>query len=200
MRIVELPHRAIKLRDLESSAAYDLLTAIFQPRLVIAVGTWTPDHVASFAPYSFLALGGFSPASLVFSCTNREDGGQKDSLLNIERNHQFSINFACGSLDSPVCAASESPLLAVPLWRASPIACECLLHEVVRHGSGPYAANYVVAEIVAVLVKEDLMQGEALDEDSIPVELRGPRHRSKIATVGELFSTPGSNESGKTSS
>jgi flavin reductase (DIM6/NTAB) family NADH-FMN oxidoreductase RutF len=50
-----------------------------------------------------------------------------------------------------------SSVVSPPRVAESPIGLECTRHQIVRHGSGPLASNYVVGEIVYVHVADELL-------------------------------------------
>ena len=50
-----------------------------------------------------------------------------------------------------------------PRVAESPVAIECRLHRIVRHGEGPLASNYVIGEAVFVHVDESVLSPDGPD-------------------------------------
>lgn len=153
---------------------YDLMVAAIVPRPIAFVSTLSADGVANLAPFSFFCPGGASPPSLVFSVTLNGRGEPKDTLRNIEATEEFVVNtlnramtdgmnqtsLALPSNESewPLSGFTPAECLHVKPERVaeSPASFECRLAQVVPHGDGPSAARYVIGEILAIHVREDV--------------------------------------------
>jgi flavin reductase (DIM6/NTAB) family NADH-FMN oxidoreductase RutF len=125
--------------------------------------------------------GGGNPPSVVISPLTDRSGQPKDTLRNIRETGEYVINVATYPLRERINQASAEYPYGVSEWEKagftpapsrkvrparvaeSPIAIECRLFQVVPHGSGPLAANYVIGEVVWVDVAEDLLQDGVLD-------------------------------------
>ena len=161
--------------------SYSLLVNCVAPRPIAFVSTISTEGVHNLSPFSFFMAGGSNPPSIAFSPTNNRHNEQKHTLMNIENIGEFVVNIATWEIREPMNAtAAEFPygvsefektgLTPVPSLKIlpcrvleSPISMECRLFQVVHHGEGPSAANYVIGEVVQFHVREDLFDGDAID-------------------------------------
>lgn len=158
---------------------YRLLTSIVAPRPIALVSTVSADGVGNLAPFSFFTLGGGNPPSLVLSVlTGRR--GSKDTLANIEATGKFVVHVVTRAMAERVNQASgdypadvdefdvagftREPSLAVrpPRVAESPVALECKLFQVVKHGDGPQAASYIIGEIMHLRVHDGAIRADGL--------------------------------------
>ena len=146
--------------------AYDLLVHAVAPRPIAFVSTQGVDGSRNLAPFSFFNAGGANPPSVVFSPCTKADGSAKDTLRNIGETGEYVINIVSdamregmvrtsaplpyGDSEWPVSGftAASSVKVAPPRVAEAPFALECRLHQIVPHGTGPDAANYVIGEVV----------------------------------------------------
>ncbi len=156
---------------------YRLMVDLITPRPIAWVSTVSPAGVVNLAPFSFFAGVAASPPTVVFSAVNHRDGRKKDTLVNAEATGEFVVNVASYALGDAVNATAASlPYDESELDRAGLTPCpservrpprvaearahlECVVHEIVRVGEGPLAANLVIGRIVLVHVADT-----ALDE------------------------------------
>jgi flavin reductase (DIM6/NTAB) family NADH-FMN oxidoreductase RutF len=159
-------HTWLVLAELDGRARYDLLSNLVVPRPIALVSSVDASSRANIAPFSFFMLGGFNPPSVAFSPVTNLDGSQKVTLRNIEETGEYVVNLVTRSqaeamneagIDYPpefekweISGFTPVPSLFVSPARAAecPVALECRLFEIVRHGGGPNAANYVVGEVL----------------------------------------------------
>jgi flavin reductase (DIM6/NTAB) family NADH-FMN oxidoreductase RutF len=145
-----------------------ILTRVVAPRPIAVVSTLDTNGVGNLAPFSFFTAGGSNPWSCVFSTTRDRHGHGKHTLANIEATGEYVINVATAPLAQRINQASfeydaatdefdaagltraPSTIVRPPRVAESPVALECRLHQVVPHGDGPGAANYIIGEIVLV--------------------------------------------------
>ncbi|MCL6536502.1 MAG: flavin reductase family protein [Armatimonadetes bacterium] len=161
--------------EMSPREAYALLISCVAPRPIAWVSTCAPDGRVNLAPFSFFNAGGANPVSVVFSCTNFRDGRPKDTLRNVHATGEFVVNIApywlaeqmnqtsfeyeYGVSEFEQVGLTRAPSLYVqpPRVAESPIAMECKLFQVVAHGAGAVAANYVIGEVLCFHIAETLL-------------------------------------------
>lgn len=175
----------LELAAMEPREAYALLLHCVAPRPIAVTSTLSPDGIPNLAPFSFFMAGGANPPSVVISPTTPRNGGEKDTLRNIRETGEYVINVATREIAERVNQASaEYPsdesewghagLTPVPSHRVkparvgeSPLAMECRLFCIVRHGDGPMSANYVIGEVLYVHIASGLLDDGAVDATQI---------------------------------
>ena len=169
------------LAAMERRDVYQLLTRVAGPRPIAFVSSLDPAGRGNLAPFSFFAMGGLNPPSLVFCPVNTRDGAVKDTVRNVETAGEFVVNVVTRAMAERMSQASWSyppevdefdaagftraPAVRVkpPRVAESPVAIECRLHRIVRHGEGPLASNYVIGEAVFVHVDESVLSPDGPD-------------------------------------
>ncbi len=147
-----------------------LLTRVVAPRPIAFVSTRSADGVGNLAPFSFFTAGGSNPPSLVFCAVNDRHGKQKDTVRNIEETQEFVVSTVSLPMAAKMNQASfeyppevdefeaagftraPSARVAPPGVAESPVRMECRLQQLVRHGAGAQASNYVIGEILLIHV------------------------------------------------
>ncbi|MBS1719320.1 MAG: flavin reductase family protein [Armatimonadetes bacterium] len=155
--------------EVTGAELYDTLSSLVVPRPIALVSTVSREGIQNLAPFSFFMLGGTNPPSVCFSPVVGPQG-EKDSLRNAEQTGEVCINGvhrsvvhganqASAPVDSSTSEWDLGELSPVPCdlikpWRVlqSPFSFECKLVDVLRHGTAPGAARYVVCEILRVHV------------------------------------------------
>jgi flavin reductase (DIM6/NTAB) family NADH-FMN oxidoreductase RutF len=166
-------------------ATYALMISCIAPRPIAWVSTLSPDGVPNLAPFSYFNAGGANPPSVVFSPTNFRDGRPKDTLRNVEVTGEFVINIAPYELAERMNETSADfeygisefeqvgltplPSQFVKPYRVaeSPIQMECRLFQIVRHGEGALAANYVIGEVLCFHVATQLLKAGPVVDNRI---------------------------------
>ncbi len=159
-------HLALDPEVIGPRASYQLLNACVSPRPIAFVSTLSPEGQPNLAPFSYFMAGGANPPSIVISPVGGRDGAKKDTLRNIEDTGEWTISVVTHAMAERMNAASASFPHGVSEWdevgfvpapsdlvkpgfvAESPIAMECKLFQIVRHGPGPLSANYCLGEIV----------------------------------------------------
>lgn len=172
------------MRQLGPPEAYHLMTRVVAPRPIALVSTLDVQDRANLAPFSFFMIGGANPPSCVFCPVNTREGRAKDTLSNVEQTGEYVINVCTREIAEQVNRCSypyehgvsefevsgltplPSRLVKPPRVEQSPVQLECRLHQLVRHGDGPLASNYVMGEILLVHVQDDLLDAEGRPDDA----------------------------------
>lgn len=157
---------SIPLEGLDPKEGYRLITNLVVPRPIAFVSTQSAAGVRNLAPFSYFNLGGSNPLSVMFSPAGQPSGEPKDTLANILETKEYVINLVVRDMVAEMnktsagvpphvdewelsgLTALPSVVVAPPRVAESPVHLECKLFEVVSHGSGIGAANYVIGEVV----------------------------------------------------
>jgi flavin reductase (DIM6/NTAB) family NADH-FMN oxidoreductase RutF len=192
---------------LSPSDVYRLLINLITPRPIAWISTVSPSGVVNLAPFSFFNGVGASPPTVVFSAVNHRDGRKKDTVVNIEANGEFVVNVASFDLREALNAtAADLPyddseleragLTPVPSARVRPARVaqakahlECVLHQIVRVGDGPLAANLVIGRVVLVHVVDAALDGQGR-VDQRQLDTIGRMGGDAYARTTDLFSLP----------
>ena len=178
---------AILLRpdQLSTRDLYQLLTRCVSPRPIAFVSTISADGTPNLAPFSYFALGGLQPPSVVFCPVNDRAGVEKDTLCNIREVGEYVIhgvtrdiadrmNLTSATYPRGVNEFTETGFTAVPSELVRPprvkeahLAMECRSIEILTVGSGPYAGNFIIGEVLAIHLDPAIV-----DEHGLPDPLR----------------------------
>lgn len=167
--------------SLSRGEAHRLLLHCVAPRPIALTSTLSPEGVPNLAPFSYFMAGGANPPSVVISPTTTRSGEPKDTLRNIQATGEYVINVVTHAIVERVNQASVEYPYGVSEWEPagltpapsarvrparvleSPLAIECRLYQVVPHGEGPVAANYVIGEVVYFHVSEAVLADGRVD-------------------------------------
>lgn len=162
---------------------YKLLTNLVVPRPIAWVTSQGENGTVNLAPFSFFNAIGSRPLYIVISISRNQDGTDKDTARNIERNREFVINLVTEELFDAmnISAASfppdESELTAAGLTTASSVhvgtprlaesqaSMECKLHSKQQLGSN---ALYI-GEVVMFHVADHLLKPKMHIEGFAPI-------------------------------
>lgn len=145
------------------------------PRPIGWITTISAAGVVNLAPFSFFNVLSYDPPFVLFSAGgHEEDGGKKDSVLNVEATGEFVYNMATWAqrdqmnrtalivehgLDEMAATgldALPSHLVRPPRVKGSPVHFECRLHQIVMlPGHEPSSEHHVViGRVVAVHIDD----------------------------------------------
>jgi flavin reductase (DIM6/NTAB) family NADH-FMN oxidoreductase RutF len=179
------PYLSFDCADLAPMAVYHLLTHMVAPRPIALVSTLSPEGLPNLAPFSFFMAGGINPPSIAFSPNTNRHGQPKDTLRNIQANGEFTINLVSQGMQERVNLTSleleygiseweQAGFTAAPTRKVRParvaeslMAMECQLYQILPHGEGVNAANYVIGEVVAFHVARNLMTNGEIDATQV---------------------------------
>jgi flavin reductase (DIM6/NTAB) family NADH-FMN oxidoreductase RutF len=156
---------------------YKFLIGSILPRPIAVVSTLNVDGSNNLAPFSFFTAISAQPMIVAFCPMIRsKDGARKDTLLNIEREREFVINFATlHNYEKINLASQELPygedefqfagLNTIPSEKVktrrmseSPVHFECRLRDILCYGKNPGAGSLVTGEVVRVHVDPKIMK------------------------------------------
>jgi flavin reductase (DIM6/NTAB) family NADH-FMN oxidoreductase RutF len=154
---------------------FNPLKACVVPRPIGWLTTISAAGAVNLAPFSFFNVLSYDPPFVLFSAgSHEEDGGKKDSVINVEATGEFVYNMATWaqrdqmnqtalivdrSLDEMAAAGLDplpSRLVRPPRVKGSPVHFECRLHQIVTlPGRKPSSEHHVViGRVVAVHIDD----------------------------------------------
>ena len=168
---------------------YKFLIGSILPRPIAVVSTKNEDGTNNLAPFSFFTGISAKPMMVAFAPLIRTSTGEKkDTLINIEREKEFVINFATEENSDLINKASaelpygedefsytgltpvESTMVSAKRVKESPIHFECKLNQVISFGDQPGAGTLVIGEVVKVHVDESIYdKGRILTQEWKPI-------------------------------
>lgn len=172
---------------MEWKEAYRLVTGSVLPRPIAFVSTISADGIPNLAPFSFFTVVAAEPLTLAFCPMRRgEDGGKKDTLVNIEETGEFVINIvsepflrqmneASASFPPEVDEFEQTGLtpLACAIVRAprvgeAQVAYECKLHQIVEVGGAkPGAGALVLGTVERIHVSYEVLNDNRIDLNAL---------------------------------
>jgi len=196
--------------QLRPAEVYRLMVGVITPRPIAWVSTVSPRGITNLAPFSFFNGVAASPPTVVFCSANRRDGSKKDTVVNIEATGAFVVNVVPYALRETMNATSEDlpyeaseidryGVTAVPSERVkpprigeSPVQMECALHQIVRVGEGPLAANVVIGRILLFHIDDRVLdpQGPEARIDPRALDTIGRMGGEGYARTTDLFFLP----------
>ncbi len=174
-------------------AVYRLCISFINPRPIALVSTVSANGKTNLAPFSFYQMVSANPPVVIICPSLRRDRSPKDTLRNIRATGEFVIATVTEPIAEPmVRCAAELPygrsefefagltpgparIARPPYVAESPVNIECRLRQIVEIGDGPGSTAVVFGDILAIDVREEVLEpdGKACD----------PR---KLRTVGRL--------------
>lgn len=183
-------------QKLEAIERYKLLIGAVVPRPIAWVSTLSKAGEPNLAPFSFFSGVGSDPMTLLFCPANDNHGREKDSLVNADPETgtgEFVVNVVDESHARAMAVTAEalprgqsewtlagvvaeaSAAVRPPRVKGTPVAYECVTHQIVRLNPGtPSGGNIVIGRVVGVYVRDDIIDD---------------RHRidpAKLAAVGRM--------------
>ena len=149
------------------------------PRPICFVSTISRSGAVNLSPFSFFNLFSTNPPICIFSPARRvRDNTIKHSLENVMEVPEAVINIVSYAMVQQTSLASTeyprgvnefdkagltmeaSELVKPPRVLESPMQLECLVREIKPLGTGPGAGNLVLAEVVKIHVREEVLNSE----------------------------------------
>ena len=165
----------VLLEALEPHIRQRWMNTLIAPRPIAFVSSVSAGGVGNLAPFSFFAMGGGNPQSIAFCPITDRHGNSKDTLRNVRETGEFVVNTVSRAMAERVNQASAaypfevdefdvtgftrvpSELVKPPRVAEAPAAFECRVFQIVPHGSGPFAANWVIGEVLLLHVDDAVM-------------------------------------------
>lgn len=171
---------------------YKFLIGSILPRPIAVVSTKNEDGSSNVAPFSF--FNGFSakPMIIAFAPLIRTSTGEKkDTVINIEREKEFVINFVTeNNADMVNLTSTELPygqdefefsgltpipseIVSAPRVKESPIHFECKLRDIISYGDQPGAGTLITGEVVRIHIDETIYENGRIITDKYKPVGRG---------------------------
>lgn len=173
----------------EVTENYKFLIGAILPRPIGVISTLNDNGTNNLAPFSFFTAVSATPMIVGFSPLIRTSTGEKkDTVINIEREKEFVVNFVTEANFDKINKASaelkygedefqyaglnamDSDMIKAKRLKESPIHFECKLRDILSYGDHIGAGRFITGEVVKVHVDESLYdQGRILTNVFKPV-------------------------------
>jgi flavin reductase (DIM6/NTAB) family NADH-FMN oxidoreductase RutF len=172
------PNQLAELRfpDVGAKVAFRLLQDAVVPRPVYLISTVSRTAVNNVAPYSYISPAATMPTSFVLSILRREDGSEKDTLVNLRACGELVINAVTEHIVNAANACAENlppersefefagltPSFIssrAPHVAQSPLRFECKVESETAVGEGPGAASLVIVSVTRAYVAKAMYRG-----------------------------------------
>ena len=187
---------------------YNPLKACVVPRPIGWLTTMSATGVVNLAPFSFFNLLSYDPPFVLFSAgVHEQDGGKKDTVLNIEATGEFVYNMATWAqkdqmnqtalivehgVDEMAATGLEplpSRLVRPPRVKGSPVHFECRLHQIITlPGHKPSSEHHVViGQVVAVHIDDAALTDGRVDVVKMrPIARLGYKDYASVDSVFQM--------------
>lgn len=171
---------------------YKFLIGSILPRPIAFVSTLNQDGSNNVAPFSFFTAVSAKPMIVGFSPLIRTSTGEKkDTVINIEREKEFVVNFVSEEIVDQVNLASteleygedefnyakltpiDSQIVKAKRVKESPIHFECILRDILSYGDHVGSGRFITGEVKAVHFREGLLEKGRIDTDKLKPIGRG---------------------------
>ncbi len=182
--------------ETDAGAFYMFLNSVVIPRPIAWVSSRSASGVDNLAPHSFFTVSSVDPPIVQFTSV-----GRKDSQENVEQTREFVVcltpaalldqvnatatNFPPGISEFDAVGLEREPSLRVapPRVAASPVALECVLHEVISFG----ASTVVMGRVVLAAINDAAMRDGRPAVDLLrPTSRLGGNLRAEVGPLTEI--------------
>ena len=168
----------IKFPESGASVSFRLLQDGVVPRPVCLISTVSGAAVNNVAPYSYISPAATTPTSFVLSILRRDDGSEKDTLVNLRASGELVVNAVTEAIvrAANACAENLAPdrsefefagltpafvCSRTPHVVQSPLRFECKVErEILFGGDGPGAASLVIVSVTRAYVGKEFYRGK----------------------------------------
>ncbi len=168
----------IKFPESGAEVSFRLLQDAVVPRPVFLVSTVSETAVNNVAPYSYISPAATMPTSFVLSVLRRDDGSEKDTLINLRASGELVINAVTEAIVHAANACAENlppdrsefeftgltPVFLAcrtPHVAQSPLRFECKVEsEIPVGGDRPGAASLVIVSVTRAYVRKAVYRGK----------------------------------------
>lgn len=193
-------------RTIPHQDAYKLAIGSVVPRPIAFVSTRSKAGVDNLAPFSFFTVVCANPLTICFSAMRKgPEAVKKDTLRNIEEGGEFVVHVVDEAFVVAMnqCSADYGPqesewegrgltkapsvAVAPPRVAESPVAMECLTHQIVEVSDQPGGGSLVLGTVVRMHVRDDLLEdGRILTERWHPVARMAGATYARVTDTFEL--------------
>lgn len=140
-----------------------LLQAV-APGPIALVSTLDQDGRADLSPFCFFNVLGTEPPELVFSpARGMADTLVRHTLENLQDQRECVVNIVDYDLLRQVALTEQASLrVRPPRVAESPVQLECRVKEIVSLGQNPGAGSLVIAEVLLIHFRADLLDAKGL--------------------------------------
>jgi len=160
--------------NLDKRELHELFMSAIVPRPIAFVSTVGEDGVFNLAPFSCFTSLCLKPALVGLQFGWKRNGGEKDTLRNIEFSKDFVLNVVDETMAQAMNQTSanypsdvdefkevgltpvKSDLIKAPRVAESPVHMECKLVQILEFGKAPSGSRFVIGEVVLVHIKDEL--------------------------------------------
>jgi flavin reductase (DIM6/NTAB) family NADH-FMN oxidoreductase RutF len=176
----------------EFSQNYKFLIGGILPRPIAVVSTRNLDGSNNIAPFSFFTAVSAQPMIIAFCPLIRSSNGQKkDTVVNIEREKEFVINFCTEPFVEKINLTSTelpygqdeftfaglntlpSEKIKAMRLKESPLHFECVLRDILNYGDAPGAGRLITGEVIKIHVNDKILVDGKIDTDLLQAVGRG---------------------------
>jgi flavin reductase (DIM6/NTAB) family NADH-FMN oxidoreductase RutF len=186
----------VRREDISTHEMHRILLTAVAPRPIAWVSSVGLDGNVNLAPFSYFNAICTDPPLLGFSPTLRQGdlrqdlGPVKDTLRNIRETAEFVVNVVTfplvhamnvtgGEWDASVnefelakLSMAPSQVVKAPRVGESPVNFECRLYDLLTFGDLETGGNFVIGEVVAVHLQEEVLRDGKIDADSLDLVAR----------------------------
>jgi flavin reductase (DIM6/NTAB) family NADH-FMN oxidoreductase RutF len=162
-----------------------VLTGVIVPRPIAFVSSVSVSGVVNLAPFSFFNAVSSDPPTIVIGISRQSDWKEKDTLANIENTGEFVVSIVVDDIAEAMNrTAAEYPadvsefevagltpvkadVVKAPLVGESPVNMECKLMQVVPIGRKGHESGLVIAEVVLMHIRDDIISGHRIDQQRL---------------------------------
>ena len=168
----------IKFPESGPAVSFRLLQDAVVPRPVYLISTISKTGVNNVAPYSYVSPAATTPTSFVLSILRRDDGSEKDTIVNLRASGELVINAVTAPIvhAANACAENLPPHKSefefaditpafltsrAPHVAQSPLRFECKVEtEIPFGGNGPGGTSLVIVSVTRAYVAKQIYRGK----------------------------------------
>jgi len=167
--------------ELPTKNVFGLLVGAIGPRPIAFASTMDEDGNPNLAPFSFFNVFSGNPPIMIFSpARSGRDNSTKDTYENLKKVPEVVINVVNYDMVQQMSLASTAYAKGVNEFTKagftevksekikphrvaeSPVQFECKVNEIIELGTEGGAGNLVISEVLAIHVKEDLLNDKGM--------------------------------------
>lgn len=173
--------KTIRTSEVDPRKLYSFMTSAVMPRPVAFVATVSAAGVSNLSPFSYFNCVSTKPPLLMIAPVRKmKDGLHKDTYNNLKEVPELTINMVDFSMAEQMSLASSpyergvdeflkagftplsSEYVKANRVAESPVSFECKVSQIIELGQEGGAGNLVLCEILAVHVKEEILDAAGM--------------------------------------